>query len=182
MEKKLYRDEHNKTIAGVCAGLAEYLNVDISVVRAIFLIALVLKGVGFIPYIVLWIVLPKKPYFTDPKVDYTVPPQPFNPFSGVPPVQPMPPFAMPPKKRSSAGLIVGIALVVFGSFFLLDEFNVLPDLDIERLWPIAFIVAGIIVVFSGRKKPWEEADWHKTDKKEDDAPAEDKPADDTPTV
>ena len=62
MEKRLYRDELNKQVAGVCSGLAQYLNMDVSVVRAIFLIGLFVKGATFIPYIVLWIVLPKKPY------------------------------------------------------------------------------------------------------------------------
>lgn len=59
MEKKLYRDEQHKSIGGVCAGLAEYFNVDVSIVRLVFVLALVLKGVGLIPYIILWIVLPK---------------------------------------------------------------------------------------------------------------------------
>jgi phage shock protein C len=194
MEKKLYRDDLNKKIGGVCAGLAEYLNIDVTIIRVIFAIAIVMKGVGVVPYIILWAVLPKKPYFinpnANPNVDYTVPPasayNPFNaqnaynPFAGTP--QPGAPFVVPPKKRSSAGLIVGIALVVFGSFFLLDEFNLFPDLDVERLWPVAFIVAGIIVVFSGRKNPWEQEDWLKTENKEEESVAEEKPADNNPTV
>ena len=63
MEKRLYRDEHRKKIAGVCAGLADYFNMDVSIVRALFLLALILKGGGVVIYIVLWIVLPVKHYF-----------------------------------------------------------------------------------------------------------------------
>src|SRR3954465_12935519 len=96
MEKKLYRDEHHKVLGGVCAGLAEYFDVDVSIIRVLFALSLVLKGVGFVPYIILWIVLPRKSYnfndpgykpgvtpgfnpnfsnpFSTPHVDYTVPP------------------------------------------------------------------------------------------------------------
>ena len=160
MEKRLYRDELNKKVAGVCAGLAEYLNVDVTIVRVIFALALVLKGVGLLPYIVLWIVLPKKPYYLgNPHVDYTVPPtnEPFNPFrAGTPPFNPtaVPPFAMKPKKSSSAGLIAGIALVLFGSFFLLEQLDVIPFLSFHDVWPVILIVMGAVVIFSGiEKKP-----------------------------
>ena len=53
--KRLYRDENNKLLGGVCSGLANYLNIDIVVVRIIFII---LFGVGFIPYLILWIAVP----------------------------------------------------------------------------------------------------------------------------
>ncbi len=53
--KRLYRDENNKLLGGVCAGLANYLNIDIVVVRIIFI---VLFGVGLIPYLILWIAVP----------------------------------------------------------------------------------------------------------------------------
>jgi len=82
MEKKLYRDERRKVIGGVCAGLADYFDIDIAIIRALFLLTFIFMGTGFMVYIVLWIVLPKKDYnYFNPGVDYRVPPQdPFNPF------------------------------------------------------------------------------------------------------
>jgi len=62
MEKKLYRDDQHKTIGGVCAGLAEYFDMDVTVVRLLFVFTALFMGVGFIPYIIMWIVLPKKGY------------------------------------------------------------------------------------------------------------------------
>ena len=60
MEKKLYRSTTNKTIAGVCAGLAEYLNIDPTIVRVIW--ALVgLSGGGIIAYLVCALIIPEKP-------------------------------------------------------------------------------------------------------------------------
>src|ERR1700760_141072 len=77
MDRKLYRDEYHKKIAGVCAGLAEYFNVDVTVVRLLFVLTLVFHGSGGLIYIIFWIVLPKKPFLTynDATVDYRVPPE-----------------------------------------------------------------------------------------------------------
>ena len=49
MEKKLYRDPYHKMIGGVCAGLAEYLDMDITVVRLLFAFAFFIMGVGLSP-------------------------------------------------------------------------------------------------------------------------------------
>ena len=60
MEKKLYRSTTNKTIAGVCAGLAEYLNIDPTIVRVLW--ALVgLSGTGLLAYLVCALIIPEKP-------------------------------------------------------------------------------------------------------------------------
>lgn len=56
--KRLYRDSDNKTIGGVCSGLALYLNVDVVLVKIIFLVAFFMGGVGFWAYIIFWIVAP----------------------------------------------------------------------------------------------------------------------------
>ena len=60
MEKKLYRNTHNKMIAGVCSGVAEYLNIDPTIVRLIW--ALVgLSGAGLLAYLIAAIIIPEKP-------------------------------------------------------------------------------------------------------------------------
>lgn len=170
MEKRLYRDELNKKIAGVCAGLAEYLNVDVTIVRVIFALALVLKGSGALVYLVLWVVLPKKPYYiNNPTVDYTVPPQsqPYNPFANNASV---PPFAMPQKKRSNGGLYAGIAMVLFGSLFLIKEFDIFPFINFQQVWPVVFIILGVVVIFGGSAKtpaPAEKEKWEEAEKKDD---------------
>jgi len=62
MSKKLYRSVTDKKIAGVCGGLAEYFEVDSTVVRLIF-IALLLLGVGpaLLLYLIMWLVVPEEP-------------------------------------------------------------------------------------------------------------------------
>ena len=57
---RLYRDTNDKFIGGVCSGIAAYLNIDPAIVRILFAILGFGTGVGFLGYIVLWMVLPPK--------------------------------------------------------------------------------------------------------------------------
>ncbi|MBR5661017.1 MAG: PspC domain-containing protein [Bacteroidales bacterium] len=57
-KKRLFRDPDNKAIGGVCSGVAAFLNIDITIVRIILLLALLLWGSGLLVYVVLWIVVP----------------------------------------------------------------------------------------------------------------------------
>lgn len=50
---------NQKSVAGVCAGFANYLDVDVVLVRIVWLCAAIFTGVGFIAYVVCWIVMPK---------------------------------------------------------------------------------------------------------------------------
>src|SRR4029078_5140947 len=52
--KRLYRDENNKVLGGVCAGVANYFGIDALVVRLIF----IFSGIGFFAYILLWAFVP----------------------------------------------------------------------------------------------------------------------------
>lgn len=57
--KRLYRSETNRKLAGVCGGLGEYLNVDPTIIRVIFIFLLLPGGLpGFLLYILLWIFIP----------------------------------------------------------------------------------------------------------------------------
>ncbi len=60
MEKKLYRVEEGKMLCGVCAGLAEYLNLDVTIVRLIAAV-IGLSGSGVLLYIVAALIMPVKP-------------------------------------------------------------------------------------------------------------------------
>lgn len=56
-KKRLFRDENDKVLGGVCSGLANYFNVDVVVTRIIFVI-LLFSGIGFLTYIIMWIAVP----------------------------------------------------------------------------------------------------------------------------
>ncbi len=57
-KRRLFRDENHKLVGGVCSGIANYFDVDIVIVRIVFLVLLFSFGIGFIPYIILWIAVP----------------------------------------------------------------------------------------------------------------------------
>lgn len=60
--KKLYRSISDKKIAGICGGLGEYLNVDPTVMRILFVAGFFLSGsLMFWVYLILWIVMPETP-------------------------------------------------------------------------------------------------------------------------
>ena len=60
MDKKLYRNTQNKMIAGVCSGLGDYLNIDPTVVRLIWVL-LGLSGAGLVAYLICALIIPEKP-------------------------------------------------------------------------------------------------------------------------
>ena len=61
MTKKLYKIEEGKQLDGVCGGLAEYFNVDVTLVRLIWaLVTLCTVGVGIIGYLICSVIMPKK--------------------------------------------------------------------------------------------------------------------------
>ena len=57
-KKRLFRDENHKLVGGVCSGIANYFDIDIAIVRIVFAILFFTFGIGFIPYIILWIAVP----------------------------------------------------------------------------------------------------------------------------
>ncbi|MGA7240295.1 MAG: PspC domain-containing protein [Bryobacteraceae bacterium] len=60
----LRRDLQNKKIAGVCAGFARYLDVDPVLIRIVWLALAFGAGIGFVGYLIAWIVMPKDPVGT----------------------------------------------------------------------------------------------------------------------
>lgn len=71
MEKRLNRIKSNKMIGGVAAGLAEYFNLDVTLVRVLLVVAFFAPIPSIIPYIVLWIVMPTKESAQMTTVNYT---------------------------------------------------------------------------------------------------------------
>jgi phage shock protein C len=56
--RKLYRSRTQRMVAGVCGGLAEYFNVDTTVIRVLFLVLTLFGGSGLVVYVVMWILVP----------------------------------------------------------------------------------------------------------------------------
>ena len=61
MEKKLYRSKTNKKIFGVCGGLAEYFDIDATIIRLVLVLAVLFAGVGVLAYLIAALIMPVKP-------------------------------------------------------------------------------------------------------------------------
>jgi len=59
--KKLYRSRKDSKIAGVCGGIAEYFNVDSTIIRLLAVLTIFFGGGGIIAYIIAWIIVPLEP-------------------------------------------------------------------------------------------------------------------------
>ncbi len=164
MEKKLKRNQQEKMIAGVCAGLADYFDVDVTWVRIVFVLAVFAGMSGVLAYIILWIAVPSATYrdnYGQYTADYKV--------SGATTEQPHVDEHYPRSRRRSRGggrIVAGLLFIIFGTFFLLDEFNFIPYwFDLSKLWPLVFIIPGISMILSANRKSCKDrprekqADW-----------------------
>ena len=60
MNKKLYRSKYDRKLLGICGGIAEYLNIDPTIVRVVWALVAVF-GAGLLAYIVCALIIPEKP-------------------------------------------------------------------------------------------------------------------------
>jgi phage shock protein C len=61
MERRLYRSRNDRTLAGVCAGIAEYFGWDPTLVRLAWVLLTLLGGSGILLYLITWLVVPETP-------------------------------------------------------------------------------------------------------------------------
>ena len=60
MKKRLYKIEEGKKLWGVCGGIAEYFDIDPTIIRLIWLILIFCVGTGVLAYLIAAIIMPKK--------------------------------------------------------------------------------------------------------------------------
>lgn len=73
MSKKLYKSTTDRKLCGVCAGIANYPNIDPTVVRLLWALITFLGGAGLIAYIVCALVIPDEPYNNNYQDPYYAP-------------------------------------------------------------------------------------------------------------
>jgi len=142
--KKLYRSRENAMIGGVCAGLAEYFNIDASLARLAAVILIFPGGLSIWAYIVAWIVIPHKPLITDTSTvsDSSIE-------DNVPVVAEGESISEPEEGGDKSRFIVGIVLVGLGILFLLNTFNIFVWFSFFKMWPLVLIIVGLVILFKG---------------------------------
>ncbi|OGC95872.1 MAG: hypothetical protein A2W25_03260 [candidate division Zixibacteria bacterium RBG_16_53_22] len=140
MPKKLYRSRKERMLAGVCGGLAEYFNVDPTLVRLATVALTLAWGTGILAYLIFWFVLPQRPLeLTVSEPDKEAHPESQEADSG-------------DSDMSNAALFFGIILVVVGFLILLGNFISLAWLSFGRLWPLILVALGIVIILKGSGK------------------------------
>ena len=146
MKKKLYRSTKDKMLGGVAGGIAEYFDIDSTLIRVLFILVVFFGGSGIIAYIILWIVVPEQPY--------TIPD--FSSFSSERNEnenqnKPSDTFNQPKEQsRDNRSLWGGLILVTMGVLFLLD--NYIPRFNFSDYWPLIIIGVGVGLLINAKKR------------------------------
>lgn len=146
--KRLYRSRKNRVIAGVCGGIAEYLDVDPVLVRIIAVVLLFVGGGSLIAYIIGMIIIPDESKPIVPGADLSSNPNP----------PPPPPAALNQSGRTGS-LIVGVILLALGMTFLLRNIPFFRhyywwfwNMGWNFFWPSILIVIGLWIILRAAKK------------------------------
>lgn len=142
MSTRLERSEKEKMIAGVCGGIAEYLQVEVTWIRLVFAILGVFGGLGLIAYIVLAIIMPLPGHrvavggvfattaeTTDTGQPYGATAEPRAPVDTE-------------RRRQTAGY----ALIAIGVIFLLNNQGAFRFLEWRYVWPLALVALGVLLL------------------------------------
>ncbi|MCE1188572.1 MAG: PspC domain-containing protein [Ignavibacteria bacterium] len=138
MEKRLYRSTSEKMAAGVCGGLAKYLDIDPVIIRLIFVVLTVFSGIGAIIYITCVFIMPKEPV------------QPVEPLSEEAAAEIAQKQEEKLHKHSRRRTFFGYALVLIGGLILLS--NYIPQLCFHDLFPVILVIFGLYLILNPSQK------------------------------
>lgn len=138
--KKLERNPMNKVVGGVCSGLAEFFNLDVALVRLVFVIALLFASFGFWFYILLWIFIPERklPFDMGQQTDG----------ASQQPTDNAQQFDDNNKKLTS--VVTGAIVILIGLIFLINNF--IPISWIWKLWPLILVAIGGVMIYKASRK------------------------------
>jgi phage shock protein C len=146
MNGKLTRSRTDKFLGGVCGGLGQYLGVDSSIVRIIFLLLMFGSGLGLPVYILLWIILPAEGTVQAPISG----PEFERRLQGM--GDDIRESARAPHPR--AGLWFGAALIVVGGVLFVERLGIpwLAWIHTDIVWPVLVICIGVAFLMRGMRK------------------------------
>ncbi|MDI6812176.1 MAG: PspC domain-containing protein [Desulfitobacteriaceae bacterium] len=161
MTERLYRSGRNKILGGVCGGLAEYFNIDVTLVRLIALVAMFAGGVGFLAYLAGWIIMPMDPNYrtgyqgahgvygthgagatnTDFSDEIRA-----NVHEMRTDIQDAAHNLRKEVGDGRGSKLAGIVLIILGLMFFLDRWFPLW-FSLDKMWPLILIGIGVAVIF-----------------------------------
>ncbi len=155
MKKKLYRSRKDYMIAGVSGGIAEYFDIDSTLVRLLTVLVVLLGGAGVVAYIIAWIVIPKNPdqvsdeaFEEREKVKEKIKKGAKDVIEEV--KEHFESEEPSHKSEKNRRILGGIIVIAVGLIFLLHGF--FPWIGWNRLWPVILIAVGITIMIQAFKK------------------------------
>lgn len=135
MNKKLQRPPDKAMIGGVCAGIADYFDVDPTWIRLLAVLLIFASGFGLVAYIVAWVVIPRGALVSQSDI-------------------PLPSQTAHAAQRASArnrgmAFIPGMILILAGMAFLFD--NLFWWFDWDYVWPLLLVGAGVLMIVHSLK-------------------------------
>jgi phage shock protein C len=148
--KKLYRSRTDSMIGGVCGGLAEYLEVDPTIVRLAFVLLGLWSGMGIAAYLILWVIIPY-PDTGKASTSEVIREGAAEIRDSARKVAESTGQAFQQSQKPAANVVIGIILVVLGIVFLARNLNVswLRWLNAGTLMPIILIILGGLLLVRG---------------------------------
>ncbi|HHV61857.1 MAG TPA: PspC domain-containing protein [Firmicutes bacterium] len=149
MAKRVYRSTRDRMLGGVCGGLAEYFDIDPTIMRLLWVLLALAHGFGILAYIVAWIIIPERPQGEVPheEAPHKAPHESTGP-DACPGTGEAP--AAEDQRPDSGSQFLAIILIIIGAWFLIV--NIWPWIRVERFWPVVLIVAGLFLLLGGRRQ------------------------------
>lgn len=126
---RLYKSKTNRMIGGVCSGVAEYFNIDVTVVRIIWILSIFLEGLGIIAYLACLVLMPENPKPTTHKE---------------------------PQPVKNSAVIWGVVLIIIGLIALSNRWDFYdfpfhfrfwqPFFHWGTFWPLLIVLAGVLYI------------------------------------
>lgn len=132
MSRRLERTRHDNVLAGVCGGIAKYFNIDVTIVRAIWVLSSFFGGPGLGTYIICALIIPKEKVtdaYYEEDTDHS-------------------------EREERSKIYLGIGLIAIGVIMVLKMF--VPILSFKFFWPALLIGGGLMLL--GRKSNQEDDD------------------------
>jgi phage shock protein PspC (stress-responsive transcriptional regulator) len=134
-------------VGGVCAGLGTYLRIDPTLVRLFFVLLAFAEGIGFVLYLILWVLTPREDRVEELSLEGNVR---VGAVEIADKAREMGEEAREGLMASGhqAGLYIGAALILVGIFNLLKNLNIywLAWLRWDAIWPALVIIAGVLLL------------------------------------
>jgi phage shock protein C len=150
MHGKLTRSRSGQMLGGVCGGLANYLGVDATLVRLVFVLLALGNGAGVLVYLVLWMVLPREDRPAGTGAEETITAN-ANEIADRARTLGDEVRGMADTPNPKAAMFFGAALIGLGVIFLLENLHWLWWFRMDVLWPALLILAGLLLIWSRLK-------------------------------